>query len=164
MSATADPIDANVRSSRYTIVESRAACPRCHVATKVFAFALPAGYESLNIDDDMPDEERGTWESPGMAAVLSYVEYLPQRVAKQIQALTAHYHLDQEGQSARVFWMNHCEHCGAPLMEEELHGDPDSPFGAMPHEGLGTIRFHQVRESFDAWAGAESHYVNPADS
>lgn len=53
---------------------------------------------SIVVDDDTPDDERGMWESPGMAAVLSYVEYLPQRVANRIQALTTHYRLDREGQ------------------------------------------------------------------
>jgi hypothetical protein len=50
----ADNIDLNVRATRYLIVESRACCPQCDVVTRVFAFALPAGYESLNVGDDTP--------------------------------------------------------------------------------------------------------------
>jgi len=60
--------------------------------------------------------------------------------------------------------MNHCEHCGAQVEEEELHGESESPFGPMPSEGLEAIRLHEVREPFAAWAGGQSHDVKPLDS
>src|SRR5689334_3045659 len=69
MPDTAENAGPNVRSTRYFIAESKIACLQCNAVTKVFAFALPAGYESLNVDDNMPDDESGTWEMPGMAAV-----------------------------------------------------------------------------------------------
>lgn len=53
--------------------------------TSVFAFALPAGYESLNVGDDAPEEDGGTWEAPGLAAVISYVEYLPEAITWRIR-------------------------------------------------------------------------------
>jgi hypothetical protein len=101
-------------------------CDQCNVVTAVFGLPLPADYESLYVDDDAPGDESGTWESPGMAAVLSYVEYLPETVAHRIRALTPHYRLDAQSEAGGAFWINHCEHCGAP-MEEELHGDPGGP-------------------------------------
>jgi hypothetical protein len=122
----------NVRSSRYFIVESRMRCDQCNVVTAVFGFALPADYESLYVDDDAPDDESGTWESPGIAAVLSYVDYLPEAVADRIRSVTQHYRLDLQSEAGGTFWMNHCEHCGAQMEEEELHGDPGSPFGPCP--------------------------------
>jgi hypothetical protein len=154
----------NVRSSRYFIVESRMRCDQCNVVTAVFGLALPADYESLYVDDDAPDDESGTWESPRFAAVLSYVDYLPETVAHRIRSVTPHYRLDVASEAGGTFWMNHCEHCGAQLEEEELHGDPGSPFGPMPDEGLEAIRLHEVREPFSAWAGGESHDVKPLDS
>jgi hypothetical protein len=137
---------------------------QCSTITKVFALALPAGYESLYVNDDTPGDESETWEAPGMAAVISYVEYLPVTVAERIRAITPHYRLDLENETGESFWLNHCEHCGAQMMEEELHGDPDSPFGLMPSEGLEAIRWYEVREPFEARAGAESHDVKPLDS
>jgi hypothetical protein len=75
---------ANVRSARYVIAETRTRCQQCNSVTRVFAFALPVGYESLYVDDDTPDDEDGTWEAQGMAAVLSYVEYLHPAIANRI--------------------------------------------------------------------------------
>jgi hypothetical protein len=154
----------NVRSSKYFIVESRTRCDRCKLVTKVFGLALPADYESLYVDDDTPDDENGTWESPGMAAVLSYVDYVPESVANRIRLVTPHYRLDAQSEGNGTFWMNHCEHCGAPMEEEELHGDPGGPFAPLSDEGLEAIRLHEVREPFAAGAGGQSYDVKPMDS
>ena len=161
---TANDTDPNVRSANYVIVESRILCLQCNVVTAVFAFALPVGYESLYVDDDTPDDENGTWEAPGMAAVLSYVEYLPETVANRIRAMTSHYRIDLDSENGGTFWMNHCEHCGAQMEEEELHGEPEGPFGPMAYEGVEAIRLHEVREPFEARAGGESHDLSPLDS
>ena len=154
----------NVRSSKYFIVESRIRCDRCKAVTAVFGFALPASYESLYVDDDTPDDEEGTWEAQGIAAVLSYVEYLPESVANCIRSVTQHYRLNRDSETSSTLWTSHCEHCGAPLQEEELHGDPDSPFRHMPEQGLEAIRLHEVLEPFAAWAGCESRDVKQLDS
>lgn len=164
MPETAEDAHPNVRSTRYFIVESRILCLQCDVVTAVFAFALPADYESLYVDDDTPDDEIGTWETPGMACVLSYVEYLPETVAKRIRAMTPHYRIDLHNEIGRTFWINHCEHCGAQMEEEELHGEPEGPFGPMPYEGLEAIRLSEVSEPFEAWAGGESHDLESLDS
>jgi hypothetical protein len=108
MPDTADDAAPNVRSVRYTIVESRILCAQCSRATAVFAFALPVGYESLYVGDDTLDDEDGTWEAPGMAAILSDVEYLPETVAHRVRVMTSHYRLDLDGDSGQTFWMNHC--------------------------------------------------------
>jgi hypothetical protein len=164
MADTAPNAYPNVRSGRYFIVESRIRCDQCNVVTAVFGFALPEDYETVYIDDDAPDDDSGTWESPGFAAVLFYVEYLPEAVANRIRSVTQHYRLDAQSEASGAFWMNHCEHCGAPMEEEELHGEPWSPFGSMPEEGLEAIRLHEVREPFEATAGGQSHDVKPMDS
>ena len=149
----------NVRSRRYFIVESRFRCDQCNAVTAVFGFAVPAGYESLWVDDDTPDDESGTWEAQRIPAVLSYVEYLPENVANRLRLVTQNYRLDCHGDVDTIFWANHCEHCGAQMEEEELHGDPGSPFVPVSDEGLEAIRLHEVREPFAAWAGVESHNV-----
>jgi hypothetical protein len=153
----------NVRSKKYIIVESRVLCLHCNVVTSVFALALPADYESLNATDDTPDDVHGTWESPGLPAVLSYVEYVQETVASRIRALTTHYRSARDRDSGQTFWINHCQHCGAQLEEEELHGEPDCPFSPNPCEGLEAVRRHEIHEPFKAWAGGESHAVIPLD-
>ena len=102
--------DPNVRHSRYNIVESRIVCPSCSKVSAVFAFALPAGYESLSAVDDEPDDASEIWEKTDFAAVLSYVEYLSQAVIDQIRAVTTHYRLDSDSEGGGRFWRNHCEH------------------------------------------------------
>jgi hypothetical protein len=102
--------------------------------------------------DQLPDARpaRPRREAPGIAAVLSYVEYLPETVADRIRSVTQHYRLDLHSETGGTFWMN--------------HGEPGSPFGPMPDEGLEAIRLHEVREPFAARAGGESHDVKPLDS
>jgi hypothetical protein len=60
MPGTADDADPNVRSTKYLIVASRILCMQCSTVTKVFALALPAGYESLYVNDDTPGDESET--------------------------------------------------------------------------------------------------------
>ena len=163
MSQTENTVAPNVRSSKYFIVESRILCLQCNAVTAVFALSVPAGYESLIVDDDTPEEEEGTWDASPLAAVLSYVD-LPESVASRVRAITSHYRPDLDEETGETFWMNHCEHCGAQMMEEELHGDPDSPFSSMPSEGLHAIKLHEVREPFTASVGSESHDLKPLDS
>jgi hypothetical protein len=153
----------NVRANRYFIVESRMRCPQCDVVTAVFAFALPAGYESLIAYDDTPDDEEGSWEARGLAGVLSYVEYLPEGVAQRVGGMTSHYRLDLDGLSGERFWANRCQHCEARMEEEELHGEYDGTSEPMPSEGLEAIRVHEVREPFEAWAGGEANDMKRLD-
>lgn len=168
MANTDDDTAPNVRSTKYTIVESKSRCLQCNTVTTVFALTLPAGYESLFVnddDDDTPEEERETWEPTEFPAVLSYVGYLPESVATRIRALTPHYRIDhRDGEPDEAFWMNHCEHCGAQLEEEDLHGEPDSPFTSMAYLGLEAIKLHEVREPFEASVGGQSHELNDLDS
>ncbi len=164
MSDISDEISPNVRSARYTIVESRSRCLHCNKRTAVFAIALPVSYESLNVNDDDPHNVSESWESPGFPAILSYVDLLPEAVAERIRAQTTLYRLDVRKQDSHSFWMNHCEHCGEQVDEEELHGEPDSPFTSMPYLGLDAIKLYEVREPFEAFAGGESFEVKELDS
>ena len=164
MTDAAKDAEPNVRANRYFIVESRMRCPQCDWVTAVFAFALPAGYESLIVHDDTPDDEEGSREACGLAGVLSYAEYLPESAAQRVGGVTSHYRLDLHGLSDERFWTNHCQHCEAQMEEEELHGEYDGPFGPMPSGGLEAIRVHEVRGRFEAWEGREAHDVKRLDS
>ena len=156
-------LEPNVKAARYTLVESRFPCLKCRLVTPVFALALPAGYQSLIVDDDTPGDECGNWEPAPMAALLSYVEYLPEAVAHRVRGKTVHLRLDLHAETGQTFWMNHCEHCGVQIEEEELH-EFEGPFGPMPCEGLEAIRLHEVREPFVGWAGGETHVLKRMDS
>lgn len=165
MSNIASEENPNVRSSGYTIVESSTLCGHCKRPTAVFAFALPKDYESLVVYDETPEDEPGTWESPKVPTILSYVEHLPETVAAQVRAKTPNYRLDLHDESSQNLWINYCEHCEAPMEEEELHGDLDGPFGSMAsEEGAVAIKLFQVQEPFRASAGVETHSLKHMDS
>jgi hypothetical protein len=153
----------NVRHSRYIIVESKIACPQCSLTTAVFAFALPAGYESLNPADDMPHDANEAWERTEFAAVLSYVGHLTEATMNRVAALTAHYRLDSNTHGGGEFLKNHCEHCQEPIEEELLHEDLDSPFGPLGAKISGAIQLHPVREPFEAWVGGAAHDLKALD-
>jgi hypothetical protein len=125
----------------------------------VFAFALPAGYESLNPADDMPGDAREAWEGTELAAVLSYVGYLPEAVINRVAAHTAHYRLDSNSDGGGELLKNHCEHCQEAIEEELLHEDLDSPFGPRGAESSEAIQLHPVREPFEARVGGVAHDV-----
>ena len=150
----------NVRSAKYIIVQTRTLCQQCHLVTTVFAFSLPAGYESLCAYDD---DETETWEALGIAAVLSYVEYLSEAVARHIHAITTHYRMDRNLETGESFWMNHCQHCGTQMNEEELH-ELDGPFNPTTDQGLEAIQLHPIHEPFEARAAKESHNLVHLDS
>ena len=147
----------SVRHFNYIVVEEKVTCPQCSLVTAVFALALPAGYESFNPADNQPDNSPEAWERAELAAVLSYVGYLPHAVVNRIASLTAHYRLSSE--SAHAVWRNHCEHCRMAIEEELLHEDLDSPFGSMGIDLSKTIQLHQFPEPFEARVGAEMHDV-----
>jgi hypothetical protein len=69
---------------------------------------------------------------------------LPETVAERICSLTPHYRIDQDRETGGAFWMNHCEHRGVQMMEEESHGKSDGPFGSVPDEDLEPIRWYEV--------------------
>jgi hypothetical protein len=161
MDMTTDDATPNVRASGYFIVESRFPCLKCSQVSAVFAFAVPKGYESLCVDDSTPENECGVWEPQELAAVLSFVGCLPEAVIKRVRAVTSCYRIVTERETCSGFWMNHCEHCGARMEEEELHEDMDGPFGSIPSVGWEAIRLHEVREPFAAAAGGESHHLRP---
>lgn len=163
MTDPVDNVEPNVRSSRYYIVQSRTRCPQCEVLTPVFTFAVPTGYESRYADDDTPDDESGTWEVQDMAAVLMYIEYVPDRVADHVRELTPDYRLAKENEGDATFWINHCTHCGAQQFEEDLH-EFEGPFGPNPVEGPESVEIHRIHEPFEAKVGGESSDTRPMDS
>lgn len=163
MRDAANNIEPNVRSSRYHIVQSRTRCPQCETLTPVFTFAVPSGYESRYADDGTPDDESGTWEVQGAAAVLMYIEYIPDRVVDRVRELTSHYRLAKESEGDATFWINHCAQCGVQQCEEDLH-EFDGPFGPSPVEGPEAVEVHRFNEPLEARVGCESSATTPMDS
>ena len=56
-------------------------------------------------------------------------------------------------------WNNHCEHCGAPQDEEELHGEPDAAFMPASADAGARIRIEAIAEPL--LAGAAGYAPDP---
>jgi hypothetical protein len=61
--------------------------------------------------------------------------------------------MDRDTQGGAEFWTNHCEHCGAVINEEVLHGEMYGPFGPVPYEGFEALMLHYVDEPLEVGCG-----------
>ncbi len=139
------PTDSNVRSQAYFIARAHLQCGQCGRATGVLALALPPGHETADCNT-----EDGAWQRADAAAFLFFVTWLPDEV---LQHLLPHasYRQTQGDETAVSFWANHCEHCGAPQSDEELHCEPGV---FMPGSQAEAMQIHllKVDEAFEAAA------------
>jgi hypothetical protein len=133
--------DANIRSSSYYIAETSVQCPSCDQWTCVLALALPAPHEIL-IEDE--------WQAANVSAFLFYVTELPEEVRRRLQT-SSFFRLSRVEDASDPCWANHCEHCDAPVSEDELHCEPG---GFMPGDAQGAqdISLLAIAEPFRAVA------------
>jgi len=133
--------DANIRSSSYYIAETQAQCPACGRWTRVLALALPAPHEIL-IEDE--------WQPADVGAFLFYLTELPEEVRHLLQTFSF-FRLSCVDDASDPCWANHCEHCDAPVSDDELHCEPG---GFMPGHAdeAQTISLIEVRQAFRAVA------------
>jgi len=133
--------DANIRSSSYYIAETQAQCPACGRWTRVLALALPAPHEIL-IEDE--------WQPADVGAFLFYLTELPEEVRHLLQTFSF-FRLSGVEDASDPCWANHCEHCDAPVSDDELHCEPG---GFMPGHAdeAQTISLIEVRQAFRAVA------------
>jgi hypothetical protein len=124
--------DSNVRSPGYFIARMLTACRHCDRITEVFAFAVPPTHEFMTDDE---------WNVAGVAAFLFFISWLPDSVLSRLAARKA-----SEGG-----WLNHCEHCGTPQEDEELHCEPGA-FMPTNESEAANIELVYVDEAFEAAA------------
>jgi hypothetical protein len=131
--------DANIRSSGYYIAETSVQCLSCDQWTRVLALALPAPHEVL-IEDE--------WQAANVSAFLFYVTELPQEVRHRLQT-SSFFRMSRMEDASDPCWANHCEHCDAPVSDDELHCEPG---GFMPGHAdeAQTISLIEVRQAFRA--------------
>lgn len=140
----------NVRSESYFIACSVVACERCSLATGVVCVGVTAGHQRL-IDDE--------WITIGSAALLFQVEYLEAAVVPVLQELSPQFRIAAAGTGWGEYWLNHCQHCGAPQDDYWLHCEPGAAF--LPADSIDTRRMDlvAVHEPFFATAVGFSELV-----
>jgi hypothetical protein len=156
------PIEPNLRSNSYFVARAGIECRRCGRRTVVTALALAGGHEIFEADPDSAGASAGDlWQAADAGAFLFHVEQLPPNVQCRLQEVSPHYrHPDaaQGGEGAQGgCWTNHCEHCGAPLSDDDLHCEPGAPFMPQSAAEAAAIEMIICPGPFEAAAGGYAH-------
>jgi hypothetical protein len=181
MPATESLADANLRSPSYYVAQTHAACRDCGLSTRLLALALPRTHETLEdcppaveaesdgvatdgvatdgvaTDGAAPGESAtDSWQLADVDAFLFYVQQLPDGVQRQLRQISPGYRPARSAATQSVYWVNHCEHCGALLDDYELHCEPEGAFMPCSEAEAGKIHLMQILEPIQALAAGYS--------
>jgi ribosomal protein S14 len=151
---------ANVRAPSYFVASTRARCPHCGLPTALLAVAVPPDHEILHEDgheDGEDDAEDGAeaaaeaWQRAGLNAFLFHVHHLPDGVRDRLNQLSRRFRPAPCAATPNTSWVNHCEHCGRPLGDDELHCEP-GVFMPSNEAAAANIELIRIQEPFAAVA------------
>src|SRR6202043_2704954 len=81
----------NIRSPRYYIARTVSTCWHCGSPTALVAIAVPPGHETLDVDDEVLDDDTqhrepvaATWSIADHNAFLFFVDFLPAAIQDRI--------------------------------------------------------------------------------
>jgi hypothetical protein len=156
----------NLRSPTYYVARTNAACGDCGLSTQLLALALPRTHETLEADGagdgvapdrvDSGDSATDIWQHSDVDAFVFCVEQLPDRVQRQLQKISPEYRQARSAATQSVYWVNHCEHCGALLDDYELHCEPEGAFMPCSEAEARKIHLLQILEPIEALAAGYS--------
>jgi hypothetical protein len=134
----------NIRSPRFLVARTVAACRHCRVLTTLIAVALPPGHETLELDDEARDEAHAvdTWQTASHHAFLFHIESLPSSVAARLQPLAS---LRYDG-----YWANHCAWCDLSQDDQALFCEPEGAFAPASESSAALIEIWAIDEPFEA--------------
>jgi hypothetical protein len=143
----------NIRSPSYFLAATTLACWRCRGPSRVHGFALPAGHETLYVDDESGAE---SWEAAEEPSFVCYLEYLVPAVAVRMRARTTNYRYGFRRRTRTFYWVNFCEHCGTKLGDYDAFCEPGQGFMPLTREEAARVTLTRVPEPFAARAGGWS--------
>jgi hypothetical protein len=148
--------DANVRSPSYFVARTSVRCPHCGLPTRLLAVAVPHDHETLWEDSedgaaDHAEPAAEAWQRAGINAFLFYVQQLPAEVQDRLSQLSECFRPAHCAVTLDFHWVNHCEHCGRPLADHELHCEP-GVFMALSEAAAANIELIRIEEPFAAVA------------
>jgi hypothetical protein len=151
----------NVRSHSYWIAHAAGECSSCRAETRLVALALPPQHQSLALDWDIEKDElvAYTWETAEWSAFLFYVEYLPEKIRRRMQAAAEGYRFAFSERTQGSYWANHCAACGALLEDHDLFCEPDGAFLPTTAAGAAVVALERVDEALEA--GAAGYACDP---
>jgi hypothetical protein len=151
----------NVRSSSYWIARATGQCDRCRAETRLIALALPPNHQSLELDWNI--EADGfvayNWETAECSAFLFYVEYLPEKVRRRLQAVSKGYRFAFSERTLASYWANHCATCAALIEDHDLFCEPDGAFLPTTAMSAAAVTLERVDEALRA--GAVGYACDP---
>ena len=147
---------ANVRSHSYFVARTSTRCPHCGLPTRLLAVAVPQDHETLDEDaeDDAGDRAEPAaeaWQRSNINAFLFYVQELPDGVRDRLHQMSRCFRPAHCAATLNSYWINHCEHCGGPLGDHELHCEP-GVFMASSEAAAANIELVRIQEPFAALA------------
>jgi hypothetical protein len=143
----------NFRSAYYYIAQLSVGCWWCGAPTRAVALVLPDGHEAL----DEPDEQGiQLWQAFAGTALLFYVAELSVSAEANLSRLAPGFRRVASGETQVSVWVNHCEHCGASLSDDELHCEPGDSFVPDTEARGANVRLFKFDEALEASAGGWS--------
>lgn len=125
-----DNWEPNIFSKSFSIWQASYDCWKCHKATKVYAIGITNSNQLENSEQLSND------------GFLTNISHFSKEVLEKLIPISKTYFLDKSGMADEIYYINHCEHCGAKQGDFFLHMEPDGPFWG---DGEGMIfASHQI--------------------
>jgi len=137
----------NIRAASYFLARATRECWKCHGETVIHGFAVRLPFQFI-----APGDLQRVWQDADHSAVLSYVTILPARVVERVKPLAPLLTPDDSRWRNGNYWMNHCEHCGAKLGDQENVEEHNAPLNPCYVTSLSKLVLLGVDEPFEARA------------
>jgi hypothetical protein len=147
----------NFRSAYYYIAQLSVGCWWCGATTRAVAVVLPDGHEAL---DDPDEQDIQRWQAIAGRVLLFYIDQLSVGAGANLCRLAPGFRRVAGDETQASVWVNHCEHCGASLCDDELHCEPGDSFVPDSEARGASVRLFKIDEAVEASAGGCS--MDPA--
>jgi hypothetical protein len=149
--------EANVRSPGYYIAVTRALCRNCGESTRVLALAATRDHETLDADPEGTDP----WQHAGIVAFLFHVTYLSDEVQRRLLPFSPEFRSQHGDAGSSAYWVNHCQHCGGVLDDQELHCEPGvfMPGSEAEAAEIGLFKMDHLLEAAAAGYAPEPEFL-----
>jgi hypothetical protein len=144
-------LECNIRAPGYFVATTPFCCWRCRGITHVHGFALPAGYEALNTDDESGED---FWEEADDSPTFVYhIDCLSLEPMERMRSVTDTYRLCYDRGLDAYHWLNVCHYCGLQLNDTAVFSELGYGFMPLTPEQAKHITLCYVDAPFTASAG-----------
>jgi hypothetical protein len=125
----------------------------------MFGLVVPSGHLALEVEAEPRGGELAAepWRIANFPALLFYVETLGAGVRTHLCICAPTYRPTCEVADGDEYWANHCERCGSPAPDQELHCELGGAFAPAGDTSAGLIQLLPVEAAFEASAGGYAY-------